>query len=753
MLHKITLPLLTALTLIGCNPGISDTPDEKAPSERAANQLRRFSDCGELREQMADTWLDTIVQYRYSNSYYYGAEDDLASDSDSSAESGGDGGGSGSAEPTDYSETNTQEEGVDEPDIVKTDGNFVYVTHAGELSIIKSWPADETSIVSRLDLGSATPQQMFLNGDRVVVFAYDYSDYSYDESVYDNGYYSRAFVIDVADRSNPEILREISFDGYQTSARMIGSDVYMVTSASGSMPSALWNLVWDGALGLPETDYDSTDEEREAAAASAKEILAPIVSAIVDAISTEDLIPSYSDVVYGEEISPEPLVECSDVYHPADNSWPSFLTVSHLNLDEGDSGSEVSSTSLMADGWTTYASEDNLFIAQTSWYWWDGWSDDFEVSTRIHRFSLDGADSIYEATGEVSGWLLNQFSMGEYEDHLRVATTDWGWWGASDDTEQANNVFVLDSASSDTMEVTGEVRGMAPGEQVYSARFMGDRGFVVTFRQTDPLFTLDLSDHENPTVAGELHVTGYSSYLHPVGDDHLLSVGMEGTEDGAITGLAVSLFDVSDFANPTLADRWLLESDDWSWSQALWDHHAFTYYRDTLIIPAYTYDWDYDSDEYDMFSGLVAIDVDLEEGLSEIGRVEHNDLIEGSKCRNDWMYGSEEEPKEDEVEISDSDGDLPEDATDSSEGDGSTDEGSEDSVPVEDTDTSEDDDSYYEEDCRTYYWYAQMQRSVVIEDYLYSFSDYGVKVSSLDDPSEDHASVMYWPLDTEEASK
>jgi hypothetical protein len=145
---------------------------------------------------------------------------------------------------------------------------------------------------------------------------------------------------------------------------------------------------------------------------------------------------------------------------------------------------------------------------------------------------------------------------------------------------------------------------------------------MVTFEVIDPLFTLDLSDPTDPRVVGELEVTGYSSYLHPVDADHLLAVGMEATDEGRILGLAVSVFDVSDFANPTLAHRYLIEdqSNMWSWSEALYDHHAFTFHRGVLSIPAYV------RSGQQLFAGLLVMAVDADDGIWEIGRVNHGVL-------------------------------------------------------------------------------------------------------------------------------
>ncbi len=667
----------TLLALAACDPAPATVTleDPGRPDWGSGIALSRFSDCADLRSYVAEAWLETLVQSRYGYGYDLGAEDGAGS---------GDGGNGDS--PSDWSDTNVQEQGVDEPDMVKTDGDFIYIAQRGELTIVDSWPVDDLAKLSSLDLGDVEPFSMFLKDDRVVLFSYSWDERDFaDRDGY--GYATRVHVVDVTDRSNPEVVREMAFEGYFTNARMIDSDVYMVLNTWAYMPNDLWELAWSEDLGLPEVDWDAPEPVQEAARARARQILRPHVLDIVGDIPEDELTMRFMDDGAGAAPSPEPLMGCRAVYHPAEVSTPNLLSVVHFDVAEGDSGGAPTGTAAMANGWTVYASEDNLYVSQTSWWWWWGWGD-LDLETRIHRFRLDGSDTVYEASGAVDGWLLNQFSMSEYDGYLRAATTDvnW-WWGGEDDADEeepANNVYVLDAEGMGTV---GHVGGIAPGEQIQSARFMGRKGYLVTFERIDPLFTLDLSEPTDPRVVGELKIPGFSTYLHPYGDDHLLAVGWAGTDAGDITGFAVNLFDVSDFANPQLADSLELDSDDWSWSASLWDHHAFTLHRGVLSLPVYTYDWDDRTGEYDGFSGMWVIDAtDTDAGLSELGRVDHEDLVAQSEC----LYG------------------------------------------------------YYGE-CQDYYWYAWMQRSVIIEDKLFSISDYGIKVTQLDEPTVEHGSLLFWP--------
>jgi uncharacterized secreted protein with C-terminal beta-propeller domain len=172
----------------------------------------------------------------------------------------------------------------------------------------------------------------------------------------------------------------------------------------------------------------------------------------------------------------------------------------------------------------------------------------------------------------------------------------------------------------------GQVSGIAPGERIYATRFLGDKGYLVTFVQVDPLFTLDLSEPTNPQIVGELKIPGYSAYLHPLDENHLLAVGRHGNDRGRLNGLAVNLFDVSDFANPILAHQYLIGTDSnaWGWSEVLSNHHDFTFHRDVLSFPVYHYSGGH------RYDGLFVLAVDKNAGFAELGRVYHADYF---SCR------------------------------------------------------------------------------------------------------------------------
>lgn len=674
--QSLTLSLLL-IAGMACNPA---TPKTSRPTADTGPNLSRFASCDDMRAYMADAWTESLVSAMYGGGY--GVDVAVAEDGASTSASGGDDGGADG--PTEWSETNTQEADVDEADMVKTDGEYIYVVQRGTFTVVDAWPAEESAVVGTLDI-PGEPYSMFVAGDRALVYSYDYG-YRGFEGGYGYADTTLMLVLDISDRAHPEITREIRLEGWMTSARMVDNDVYTVVNAWTSMPDVLWSLAWNNRLGLPQMDYRWTEAQVALARNRARNTLRPLVEEVLAGIPTDELLPAYTDGAPDSMPDAQPLLACTDIYRPNAVSNPNTLSVVHVNLGNDDSA--VSATGLMADGWTVYGSKDHLVVAQSSSSWWWGY-DDPEVVTHLHQFVLEGENTVYEMSGVIPGWLLNQFSMSEFEGSLRVATTDFGWWGtAESEGPPANNVFVL-QASEDQLSIVGAVRGIAPGETIQSARFLGKKGYVVTYEQTDPLFTLDLSDPTTPTLVGELVMPGFSTYLHPLGDDHLVGVGFAGTMDGAITGLAVSLFDVSNFAAPALADQFTMESDDWSYSEALYDHHAFTLFNGVLSMPAYTWDWDAATGDYTGFSGMLVLQVDTSEGLSELGRIDHSTLVERSTC----IY-----------------------------------------------------DSSRSGPCSSDWWYASMRRSVVVDDNLYSISDYGVVVTPVSSPAEPVAEVLFYPL-------
>jgi hypothetical protein len=278
-------------------------------------------------------------------------------------------------------------------------------------------------------------------------------------------------------------------------------------------------------------------------------------------------------------------VECNDVSLPETFSGTSLVTVLSFDLAES-SLSDAEPTAVFADGDTVYGSGPHLYLAHDQrWRGWRGptaWNDPKRTDeTQIFQFDITASKPAYVAGGRVPGWLLNQYSLSEHDGVLRVATTSSAPWDRTD--KSSSSVYAL-RRDGGSLEKIGSVGGLGKGERIYAVRFVGSLGFVVTFRQTDPLYTIDLSNPARPIVVGELKIPGYSAYLHPIGDGRLLGIGQDATDQGRVTGTQISLFDVGNLADPRRLDQHKVPR---AYSEAENDPHAFLYWpaAKLLVVP------------------------------------------------------------------------------------------------------------------------------------------------------------------------
>ena len=384
-------------------------------------------------------------------------------------------------------------------------------------------------------------------------------------------------------------------------------------------------LLGSGPLGARMTEVDVSDPARMKVLRT-EDVDGYVVDARLTGRSARVVVASYPEAVYGPpELRARPsgwlptatlenartgrsvtsrAVGCRSVRRPSVFSGAGVLTVYTVDLAKGLPDIDADAIFTSAD--TVYASTSSLYVATQRWD--DG---TLGANTSIHRFDTSDPDrTAYSASGAVPGTLLNQFAMSEDKGVLRAATT------AGFGPEAESMVTTL-GRSGGHLPRRGQVGGLGRGERIYAVRFIGDVGYVVTFRQTDPLYTLDLSDPDRPRVVGELKIPGYSAYLHPVGEDLLLGVGQEATDDGRVQGLQLSLFDVSDLAHPARLHK-LQIGERWSHSAAEWDHHAFLWWPATklAVLPIDSQD----------FTGAAGYRVDRARGVAELGRVSHDDL-------------------------------------------------------------------------------------------------------------------------------
>ncbi|GAA4678520.1 beta-propeller domain-containing protein [Phytohabitans rumicis] len=495
-----------------------------------------------------------------------------------------------------FSGTNTHEAGVDEPDLVKTDGRRIVTINQGVLHVVD--PASRR-VTGKLDLASGpndptrwADSSLLLSGDHALILVRDYFLYAAD-TVRSKGPQStsaRLILIDLA--GAPKVLSEYTIDGSLVDARQVGATARVVIRSSPRL----------------EFPYREKGTDAQRLAANKK---------IIDKAGTNDWFPHYTIKTGGR--TTEGVVGCDLFSRPTTYSGTSMVTVLSFDLGANALG-EGDPVGVVADGDTVYSNGINLYVANDQRWRVLPWLQQRNAepkpedqTTEIYQFdtSKPGRPS-YVASASVRGWLVNQYAMSEWDGHLRVATTTGQTWG--DAPKSVSTVYVL-RVGDGALKETGRVTGLGKGERIYAVRFAGTTGYVVTFRQTDPLYTVDLSDPAKPRVAGELKITGYSAYLHPTEPGRVIGIGQEANNEGRAQGTQVSLFDVSNLDSPA---RLAQHHVKYGHSEAEYDPHAFLYWPQErlLVVPLTVYTEKTDN------SGALVLRVG-ESGFTELGSVSH----------------------------------------------------------------------------------------------------------------------------------
>ena len=688
---------------------------------RSSPALNHYDGCAELEEDLRNSMIEEMMvgldqaSYWHWNSWGFRGgmmvddmvmemDGDMAmpettgSDSSNSMDSSSPPSTSGAGDREgQYSETNNQEEGVDEADFLKTDGYHIYMINNGQLVILGVPEFGNITLESNMTL-EGSPMQMLVSGDQLVIISsVSYWDLEIDDPVriammVDNSEDEREYsyyrysnkvkysVLNITNRSDPQIDRELYLDGSYQTSRLVDGTLRAVTHSYAQLqglqtypdlPESYW-----------EIDYDDP-ERQDIWNESVDEAVAYNIG-VISALTLADFSPRMHERMADGTVAELSTVSatCEEFSAAADSVGRGFTTIMTIELFGDIIEYELDHVS---SSWVeVYASQDMLILAEPANDWWWYWRNDaFEEATNIHAFDIsDGGLTTYIGSGRVTGTVNDQFSLSEYNGTIRVATTQdvWGrWWLEDGDnwTGPTNDVYVLapaecmipegcDDQTPELMQI-GHVGGIAEGETIWSCRFIGEKGYLVTFRNMDPLWTIDLSNPTNPQVIGELEVPGVSTYIHPLSDDHLLTIGIAGGEDGL--GLdwgntQISLFDVSNFADPTLASALQLAPVDrnsqdwwswaWSYSEATYEHKAFTYWApaELLAIPLSTYRYTYDEvtidgrkysySGYEYVSQLVLVKVDPENNtLIKYGTIDHSDFYNGdSGLREHYYSGS-----------------------------------------------------------------------------------------------------------------
>jgi inhibitor of cysteine peptidase len=477
------------------------------------------------------------------------------------------------------SDTNVQVEGVDEGDIVETDGEYIYtITNQRELVIVRAaTDSADAMVLSRTDLASR-PTAMFLHNGTLTVISQNSAHYLRDGISLWNPGRSQTIVsvLDVSNAALPTMLQETVVDGDFQSARAIGDQVYIVAGNNANIP-------YLPSLQSVNDQSSSTGQRYE---------------------TRDDYVRRLNLIIHGDGGEREGIAPPSVYQRGTDNEnlqrlgWldgaQGLITPETGQLTSVLRFDTTSSTPGPVDNIgvynrrfsdsTIYASQNAIYLVATEY---ERIENDglfilpfsSQAFSRIHKIDISSGTMELRATGIVSGIVESQFSVDEHKGLLRIATTSGNTW----DNSSLNHLFILEDAGGQLTEV-GSVRNLAQGERIYSVNFDRDRAWMVTFRQVDPIFSFDLSDPTNPVVTGELKITGYSEYLQLIDEDHLLAIGRAATDDGRLEEVQISLFNVSDMANPTLVDRYSFDGSRWGHSSALYDHHAFNYLPEAGIL-------------------------------------------------------------------------------------------------------------------------------------------------------------------------
>jgi len=516
-----------------------------------------------------------------------------------------------SSSATEYSETNNQVVGVDEADFVKNDGTYIYILADGKFQIVKAWRPEESKIISSFKI-EGEPKKMFIHNQRAFIYSsldyikeqnygyYPYYNndnectYGYDCEFTGDGRKLKITVLDISNIEEAKLLRETYFSGSYLNSRRIGDAVHSVVVFPDPEIEGLEYYPEELQCG----GYYYWWYNYEYPTYSGEEIIAMFDALreknreIILSSDTTDWLPSVKDVRYndGQAKTEEKILgNCDEYYVSLQDDGKNFLSILSTSI----AGTEpLNSTIVIGRPGAVYASSSAVYIASRHQqyggiYWFFDSAENIEEASTVHKFTLnnEGASSGYAGSGVVKGRVLNQFSMDEHEGFFRIATTT----GHVPDPNVHSTISVFKENGGELVLV-GQTDNIAPTEDIRSARFDGDRGYIVTFKKTDPLFVFNLADPYKPAVAGELKIPGFSTYMHRMDDNHLLTIGYDAEDYGEYAlfqGIMLQIFDISDMNNPSLVYKEVIGTRGSS-SEAATNHLAFNFFKpkEMLAIPA-----------------------------------------------------------------------------------------------------------------------------------------------------------------------
>ncbi|MDP2926064.1 MAG: beta-propeller domain-containing protein [Nanoarchaeota archaeon] len=581
--------------------------------------IKQFSNIEELKDFLKKAVKSSSSQSQSRDINFMAESMDVGAVSKASADAGG-----GGSPASRYSKTNVQVEGVDEPDIMKNNGKYIHTLSGNKIKIIEAYPANEMKLLGEISYTNEIKdynkpytanyvRNIFINEDKLIVFinSHDYTPYTsisclglyYCGGNYDS--YSLIHVYDTSDKKNPKLEQNIKLDSEYYDARMINDYVYLISRKyvnpdEPELPVYYINGV-EKFVPLDHIYYfDYDDESYYLTSVSSLNVkdgkfntkayligYSSTIFASLDNIyvtSTEYMKnEDYQRILVKDAVimllPEEQKQKINEILDSKKYEYVKWKKIGKIvedyynNLPEGE---KISFNNTLFD---------NLYNTKIK-------LEKERQKTVINKFSIKNENIEFVKTGKVPGRVLNQFSMDEYEGYFRIATTVgerwwWGWFNSGRQVNSTSNVYVLDK----DMNTIGSLEGLASGESIYSTRFLGKRLYMVTYRQIDPLFVIDLENPVTPKVLGYLKITGVSEYLHPYDENHVIGIGNEGTTDGRLKGMKISLFDVSDVNNPKEKAKYII-GDRGTRSPVLDDHKAFLFDKETnlMVFPVTVYE-------------------------------------------------------------------------------------------------------------------------------------------------------------------
>lgn len=502
-----------------------------------------------------------------------------------------------------FSTTNIQVQGVDEADIVKNDGKYIYAISKNKIFIVEAYPAENAKILSKINFDeNERPIEIFINKDNLIVFVEKYEERQK----------TAIKIYDISDKKNPELVKNLEISGNYFDSRMIGDYAYVIVNkpiyyypcailSNGEVnlkcirerieiPEIIVDnksfdekfpeiYYWD----FPDSSYQfSTIVSINVKNGKINKKIFVIGNTQNIYVSQENIYVTATkfmndeeieEIIYSEAIIPNLPEEVKSKIEEIEKSNKSTTEKNYEKI------LEIKNYIALLNDSEIKNFEDKIK---------EKIKEKFESRERtiITKIKIKDGDIEIKNIGSVPGNVLNQFSMDEYKGNFRIATTTQKFndeWK----TIQANNLYVL----NDDLKIIGKITDIAPGEKIYAARFMNDRCYFVTFRKVDPLFVIDLKDPKNPKILGKLKIPGYSDYLHPYDENHIIGIGKEAIPDkygdfAWYQGVKISLFDISDVENPKEISKYLI-GDRGTESEALHDHKAFLFSKskNLLVIP------------------------------------------------------------------------------------------------------------------------------------------------------------------------